>query len=148
MLNVETMLRYFNEIRRIYAVKLNERMDDFFSPNEINILILLSNNKHINTSSDLRVMLGVSKGLVSRSIDALLKKGLIACRSDEKDKRIQRIHLTKQAAPVIEHINHEVQKINDEALKDVSKEDIAHLEITMKKILQCFKDKEEENHEN
>ena len=57
MLNVETMLRYFNEIRRIYAVKLNERMDDFFSPNEINILILLSNNKHINTSSDLRVML-------------------------------------------------------------------------------------------
>ena len=147
MLNVETMLRYFNEIRRIYAVKLNERMDDFFSPNEINILILLSNNKHINTSSDLRVMLGVSKGLVSRSIDALLKKGLIVCRSDERDKRIQRIHLTKKAAPVIEHSNHEVQKINDEVLKDVSEADIAHLEITMKKILQCFKDKEE-NHEN
>ena len=61
MVNVETMLSYFNQIRKFYANELNERLKgENFSPNEISILILLSNNKTINTSSALRLVLGVS----------------------------------------------------------------------------------------
>ena len=68
--NVESMLGYFSQIRRVYANEINLRFqNENFSPNEISILILLSNNESINTSSQLRLILGVSKGLVSRSID-------------------------------------------------------------------------------
>ena len=73
--NLETMLNYFTQIRRYYANELNKRLKDInLSPNEISILILLSNNHFITTSSQLVVLLGVSKGLISRSIDALVKK--------------------------------------------------------------------------
>ena len=90
--NVETILSYFFQIRRVYAPEIHLRFkDENFSPNEISILILLSNNASINTSSQLTLILGVSKGLVSRSIDSLLSRGLIVCLPDMKDKRLQRI---------------------------------------------------------
>lgn len=51
---VEEMLGYFNQIRRVYANELNLKFtNENFSPNEISILILLSNNPSINTSSQL-----------------------------------------------------------------------------------------------
>ena len=57
---VEEMLGYFNQIRRVYANELNLKFtNENFSPNEISILILLSNNPSINTSSQLCTILGV-----------------------------------------------------------------------------------------
>ena len=43
--NIETLLDYSIQIRKYYARVLNERLKDLkLSPNEMNILILLSNN--------------------------------------------------------------------------------------------------------
>mgnify|MGYP000709258464 CR=1 FL=1 len=57
----------------------NNKIDSFqefnFSPNEISILIVLKNNSTITTSTELKVVLGVSKTLISRSVDSLEKKG-------------------------------------------------------------------------
>ena len=76
--NVETALSYLSQIRKVYAERLNIKFqEENFSPNEISVLILLSNNKSINTSSQLTTILGVSKSLVSRSLAALERKGLI-----------------------------------------------------------------------
>ena len=99
---VEAMLGYFNQIRQVYANELNKKVaQEKFSPNEMSVLILLSNNKTINTASQLKVILGVSKGLVSRSVEALAEKGLVDCRQDERDRRIQRIYLTEKAQPLV-----------------------------------------------
>ena len=79
--NVETALSYLSQIRKVYAERLNIKFqEENFSPNEISVLILLSNNKSINTSSQLTTILGVSKSLVSRSLAALERKGLIQTR--------------------------------------------------------------------
>ena len=130
--NVESMLGYFSQIRRVYANEINLRFqNENFSPNEISILILLSNNESINTSSQLRLILGVSKGLVSRSID-----------QDPHDRRVRRIHLTQKAAPVILRLNKEIAEINEELLEDISEEEISQMERTMNKILERFKEKE------
>ena len=138
--NVESMLGYFSQIRRVYANEINLRFqNENFSPNEISILILLSNNESINTSSQLRLILGVSKGLVSRSIDSLLSRELI---QDPHDRRVQRIHLTQKAAPVILRLNKEIAEINEELLEDISEEEISQMERTMNKILERFKEKE------
>ena len=96
---VEEMLGYFNQIRRVYANELNLKFtNENFSPNEISILILLSNNPSINTSSQLCTILGVSKGLISRSIDVLVEKGYIICAKDDADKRIQRLSFSHSKA--------------------------------------------------
>ncbi len=143
MVNVETMLSYFNQIRKFYANELNERLKgENFSPNEISILILLSNNKTINTSSALRLVLGVSKGLISRSVDNLLKKNMIICIQDQDDKRIQRIKLTEQARPILEKIKKEAQTINKEVLFDIDEKEILQMEETILKILKRINEKE------
>ena len=141
--NVETMLSYFSQIRRVYAQEIHLRFkDENFSPNEISILILLSNNTSINTSSQLTLILGVSKGLISRSIDSLLSRGLIVCLPDTKDKRIQRIQLTKEATPLLLRLQKELEQINEILLQDISEEEISQMETTMIKIIERFKKRE------
>ena len=141
--NVETMLSYFSQIRRVYAQEIHLRFkDENFSPNEISILIFLSNNTSINTSSQLTLILGVSKGLISRSIDSLLSRGLIVCLPDTKDKRIQRIQLTKEATPLLLRLQKEIEQINEILLQDISEEEISQMETTMIKIIERFKKRE------
>lgn len=147
--NVETMLGYFSKIRRIYANELNIRFkEENFSPNEISILILLSNNKTINTSSQLTLILGVSKGLVSRSIESLISRGLIICSKDSADKRIQRIELSENARPVIHRLKEESAQISATLFSDISEDEIKQMESTMMKITKHFKEMEDEKNES
>lgn len=139
---VEAMLGYFNQIRQVYANELNKKVaQEKFSPNEMSVLILLSNNKTINTASQLKVILGVSKGLVSRSVEALAEKGLVDCRQDERDRRIQRIYLTEKAQPLVVRMKSEIEKINEAFLDGISQEEIDQMEETMTKILDRFTEK-------
>ncbi len=141
--NVESMLAYFAQIRRFYANEINQRFQkEGFSPNEISILILLSNNPSINTSTQLRIILGVSKGLVSRSIDSLTLRGLIVCVRDPSDKRVQRIQLTPESQPLLSRLRQEIQNINEELFSDISLEELRQTEETLSKLLDHFKEKE------
>ena len=86
-MNIETLLDYSIQIRKYYSRILNERLKDLkLSPNEMNILILLSNNPSMTTSTQLNMFLGVSKGLISRSVESLVKQGLIRLENDQSDR--------------------------------------------------------------
>lgn len=140
--NVETMLSYFAQMRKVYAAELNQRFAmDNFSPNEISILIILSNNPSIDTSSQIKVVTGVSKSLVSRSIDSLVGRGLITVEKDAEDKRIQRIHLTQASDPLVRKLKKAIRAINEEVLEGISEEEIRQMEQTMKKILDRFQER-------
>lgn len=146
--NVETMLGYFAQVRKVYASELNLRFkEENFSPNEISVLIVLHNNPSINTHSRLRMVLGVSKALVSRSMDSLVKRGLIYCEMDETDKRVQRIRISPEAEPFMQRLKREIEEINEELLADISPEEIDQMEKTMRKIISRFQQKEAEINE-
>ena len=141
---VEAMLGYFNQIRQVYANKPSKTVEEErCPPNESSVLILLSNNRTINTASQLKVILGVSKGLVSRSVESLAAKGLVECRQDELDRRIQRIYLTDRASPLVSRLEREIKKINEVFLEGISQEEIDQMEATMTKILDRFAEKGE-----
>lgn len=111
--NVETALSYLSQIRKVYAERLNIKFqEENFSPNEISVLILLSNNKSINTSSQLTTILGVSKSLVSRSLAALERKGLIQTREASGDRRSREIYLTASASAVTKQLSEGIKEIN------------------------------------
>ena len=100
--NVEEMLKSYTMIREAYSNYLSKIIDDgSFSPNEINILVFLYNNPSINTSKKLTVTLGVSKGLISRSVDTLISKGLLIKEKDLEDGRNAHLKLSKKAEPLI-----------------------------------------------
>ena len=65
MFTIEEFLRISNQMRDYYAKKIKDSFQEFnFSPNEISILIILKNNSTITTSTELKVVLGVSKTLI------------------------------------------------------------------------------------
>ena len=135
MLTIEEFLRLSNRLREYYGKQIKDRFSEYtFSPNEISILILLQNNTSITTSTQLRVVLGVSKALVSRSVTSLEQKGLITVKGIPNDKRISHIELTENAIPVLEKINNEIEKINQVLFKDIPTKDIQCMIETMNKM--------------
>ena len=135
MLAIEEFLRLSNRLREYYGKQIKDRFSEYtFSPNEISILILLQNNTSITTSTQLRVVLGVSKALVSRSVTSLEQKGLITVKGIPNDKRISHIELTENAIPVLEKINIEIEKINQVLFKDIPTKDIQCMIDTMNKM--------------
>ena len=135
MLTIEEFLRLSNRLREYYGKQIKDRFAEYtFSPNEISILILLQNNNSITTSTQLRVVLGVSKALVSRSVTSLEQKGLITVKGIPNDKRISHIELTEGAIPVLEKINIEIEKINQVLFKDIPTKDIQCMIETMNKM--------------
>lgn len=135
MLTIEEFLRLSNRLREYYGKQIKDRFAEYtFSPNEISILILLQNNNSITTSTQLRVVLGVSKALVSRSVTSLEQKGLITVKGIPNDKRISHIELTENAIPVLEKINNEIEKINQVLFKDIPIRDIQCMIETMNKM--------------
>ena len=125
MLTIEEFLRLSNRLREYYGKQIKDRFAEYtFSPNEISILILLQNNNSITTSTQLRVVLGVSKALVSRSVTSLELKGIVFVKPDPNDKRISHIELTENAIPVLEKISIEIEKINQVLFKDIPTKDI------------------------
>ena len=127
MLTIEEFLRLSNRLREYYGKQIKDRFSEYtFSPNEISILILLQNNTSITTSTQLRVVLGVSKALVSRSVTSLEQKGLITM--------ISYIELTEEAIPILEKISIEIDKINQVLFKDIPTKDIQCMIDTMNKM--------------
>lgn len=135
MFTIEEFLRISNQMRDYYAKKIKDSFQEFnFSPNEISILIILKNNSTITTSTELKVVLGVSKTLISRSVDSLEKKGLIRICIDEKDTRIHHLRLTDACKPILKTIDEEIGKINKTLFYDVSVEEMKSLKQTMNKL--------------
>ena len=135
MLTIEEFLRLSNRLREYYGKEIKDRFSEYtFSPNEISILILLQNNTSITTSTQLRVVLGVSKALVSRSVTSLEQKGIVLVKPDPNDKRISHIELTENAIPVLEKISIEIDKINQVLFKDIPTKDIQCMIDTMNKM--------------
>ena len=135
MFTIEEFLRISNQMRDYYVKKIKDCFEKYhFSPNEISILIVLKNNSTITTSTELKVVLGVSKTLISRSVDSLEKKGLIRICIDEKDTRIHHLRLTDACKPVLKTIDEEIGKINKTLFYDVSVEEMRNLKQTMNKL--------------
>lgn len=135
MFTIEEFLRISNQMRDYYAKKIKDSFQEFnFSPNEISILIILKNNSTITTSTELKVVLGVSKTLISRSVDSLEKKGLIRICIDEKDTRIHHLRLTDACKHILKTIDEEIGKINKTLFYDVSVEEMKSLKQTMNKL--------------
>ena len=137
--SISNLIDSFSKIRTAYSLELQKQLgNETFSPNEISILIFLDNNPSISTSRELVYFLNVSKGLISRSIDSLSRKGYVECKVDEKDHRCQHILLTKKSQRIVQTLQTEINKINEKLLEDISEKDIECTQKTIEKILNKF----------
>ncbi|HEY4343147.1 MAG TPA: MarR family transcriptional regulator [Parvibaculum sp.] len=87
-------------LRRIF----NERVTPMgLTQAQWRALVHLSRNEGLNQVS-LSELLEVQPITVARLIDKLVAAGLVERRPDPNDRRAQRLFLTAQAAPVLDHI--------------------------------------------
>lgn len=86
-----------SKLERVYKRYVQEAVAEYqFTPNEIAVLMFLYNNApSLDTASDIARYKRISKGLVARSVDSLLHRGLICAQRDEGDRRI--VHLSLNA---------------------------------------------------
>lgn len=64
------------------------------------------------------------KNSVTKLIDALEKKGLVIRKTDEQDRRLNKIHLTEKAVAIKESITIIAIESTDRIIKDIPKEDL------------------------
>lgn len=84
----------FKKLEKAYTEYLLKKLGKFhLSPNEIEVLCCLQNT---SSAREIVLLTDVSKGLVSRSVNGLRKKGYITTTLSEKDKREQNLALTDE----------------------------------------------------
>lgn len=71
---------------------------------EVDIILFLNNNKPLDTAKDITEYRFISKSLVSKSVESLLKKGYLSCKTDSTDKRIVHLMIEPKAVPVVEKL--------------------------------------------
>lgn len=84
--------------------------DDHLTKNEAIILMFLSNHPHFDTASDIIRIRGLSKAHVAQSVDSLCQKKYLETCVDQKDHRIQHLHIHSSAYHLIEKLNRERNK--------------------------------------
>ncbi len=73
--------------------------------------------------SELAERLSVMRGVATRMIDRLLKKGMVERRSDENDRRLVFISLTSLGTKVITEVIADAISVIRDVFKDVSQRD-------------------------
>jgi len=92
--------------------------------NEIIVLLLLKNNPDLDTSADIAEYCSLSRSLVCKSVEELMKNGYLLVKTDRKDRRYQHLILTSNADKVLSKL----QQMR-ERLWSIQKEGITEEEI-------------------
>lgn len=74
------------------------------SQGEIDVLLFLHNNEPLDTAKDIVKYRYISKSMVSKSIDSLLKKGYLSCSTDSTDKRSIHLIIQPVAMPIVKKL--------------------------------------------
>lgn len=112
---------------------------------EIDVLLFLFNNKPLDTAKDIAKYRSISKSMVSKSLDSLLKKGYLSGETDRSDKRSIHLSIEQEAVPKVEKLA-EVQKgILRSLFSDITEDEYAVMKRIFNKISDNISKELEEN---
>ena len=118
-----------------------------FTPCEIDVLMFLFNNTSLDTAKDISKFKGISKSLVSRSVDSLLEKKLISATPDEQDKRIMHLMLSGNASDIVEKLKISKELFSQKVTEGISENDLKTFVTVIQQMLENVNHmKEEEMH--
>ena len=131
---------FFSSITDIYKQCQQYRFkttdDKDFTLNEVVVLIFLSEYSGQNTIKAISEQLNISKGLVSRSVESLRKKGFLETRTDMDDRRKILLTLLPQAQPYVQYFKERQECFDRRILKDISDQELEAAIQTFQKISQ------------
>lgn len=105
------------------------------APNEIDVLLYLSNNPSFNTAKDICKYRGISKSLVCHSVDSLCSRGFLSIKEDPEDRRILRLTLSESSAPVLAKLKKARQQFQASLYQGLSKEEIKAFQSVLESMI-------------
>lgn len=90
---------------------------------ELQLLMLLS-TAHTDTAGEIARHLGVSRSLVSQTVDGLVRQGYLETAPDKTDRRLVRLRLTERAEPLLETFERMKQEFFSATLEGISSEEL------------------------
>ena len=132
--NSDSFLVTFKKARKKSHSYLAKRLKEYeLTSNQIDVLYFLLRNKNYNTAKDIVEFIGVSKGLVSRSVDELIKKDYLYVKEDETDRRKMRLFLTESGKSIVKKIDKYDHEFLAKITNGISPDEIqTHLRIAKK----------------
>lgn len=125
---LESLIKTLEQFRKAYAKLCYPHLANYgFSPCEVEILIFLSNNPNIQTAKELTIFLGVSKGLIARSVDNLMKKDLLHVDIDTNDRRIQHLSLSAASSDIIAYLKEKQNEFSQLTTRDIDPDDLLRI---------------------
>lgn len=105
-------------------------MEYHFTPNEILVLMFLSNNPNFDTAKDIAYYRNISKGLIAKSVESLAEQGFLILKKDEKDRRKIHLILSEKSQAVVERIREISKDFQEQLLEGVPEEYLEILDKT------------------
>lgn len=101
----EGYFSYYAKVDKVYRKLCAQAVAEYcFTPNEIVVMMFLSNNPGLDSASDIAHFRNISKGLIAKSVESLCEKGYLETGKDEKDRRLVHLRLTKKSERVVERL--------------------------------------------
>lgn len=91
---------------------------------EAEIISFLRNNPEKNTAADIVELRMISKGAVSKGVEALIQKSLLERIPDTEDRRRIHLKLRPEAEPVTESIDEVREEFLETILEGFTKEEL------------------------
>jgi len=117
--------------KRLYSAlaKLHE-----LHPGQLPMLFLI--DKHPGLSQkDIAKKLGLEPGTVAVIIKRFEKKGLIVRKTDQQDRRLQRVYLSNEAQALLEHSRKFVQELETEIKRILTEDEVEKFKHIVQRIL-------------
>ena len=138
---LEKLVKQASYLRKVYAKMSYPQVKDYhFSPCELDILILLTNNPTIHTAKELVTYLGVTKSLVARSVESLLQRSLLKVEASPQDRRIQYLYVTENTSSITTVMRKNQAEFSKEILRNITVDDL----LTTQKVMEQINDNIEE----
>lgn len=114
------------------------------TPQEGQILLFLANHPNFSHACDAVMYRGLSKSYVSKALASLLKKGYILFQEDGRDRRYQKIILTKDAKAKVRVLQTGQKALFQELIEGLPKEDLDTCKSVLHQMFQNFTKIEED----
>ena len=120
---------HFARVNKVYRKLCYQSVEEYhFTPNEIEVMMFLSNNPGMDSASDIAYYKNISKGLGAKSVESLYNKGFIKTEKDTKDRRLIHLILTEQSADVVKRLQSCKKEFIRQLQEGVTEEDLAAMD--------------------
>ena len=124
-----------NDFGRFFRSYCRRAVEGFgFSGNEIDVLISLEQHPERNTVKGISESVHLSRGVISRAVESLRKKGFLKVLRTGSDRRTFAVALSEKAAPIAEKLSRAVRDFVKAIFRGLSQEELSSITQTVGEI--------------